>query len=621
MIWGIYYKDQNQEVSKDDFQKMGDFSDGIVGSKQILQQQHFALGSAALPHIQKNDSKPAISADKLVAAVFQGKIYNLKELISEKEEAKFSGNQAKIILHLYEILGGDFVKKLNGKFVFAIFDKRKNKVILGRDRFGIEPLYYLFDNKKIIFSTTLKSIVDHPEVKKEINFHALYQFLLFCYNPAMYTFYKNIHKLRPGHLLEYTEQITSIEPYWKLSFATLTTQKEEEICEELLALMKDAIKIRIDDTLEKGVFLSGGMDSSTVVALTTSYMDNQLRTFSYRCKGVSFDESHYAQIVADHYHTLHELVEYSADDVESIKELVGYMDEPFCDVGINIATYILAKAVENKVNCIFSGDGGDELYGGHPVYVADQTAKFIDVVPRLMMKPFLKVGDLLPDSDKKKNFVVKVKRFSQSYHFPKELLSHRWRIYYNHDEIHQLLDKDLITQINSFDPYQVMLRFNKESDGRDILSKSIHSDYNTIVGFYLRRMGLLKHFGVEARFPLLDHRLVEYAAKIPSRLKMKGFSDTKYIFKKTMENVLPHDIVYRKDKLGHSIPLKNWMRDDQQVKTFISDMLSESVVKNRGFFNYEYVHKLLEDHLSKKTNNSHRLWALVVLELWLGNNL
>ena len=183
------------------------------------------------------------------------------------------------------------------------------------------------------------------------------------------------------------------------------------------------------------------------------------------------------------------------------------------------------------------------------------------------------------------------------------------------------MHKDIFERVNSFDQYQVILRFNKEADSKDILSRSIYSDYNTVVGFYLRRMGFLKHFGIDARFPLLDHRLVEYAATVPSSLKIKGMSDTKYIFKKAMENTLPHDIVYRKDKLGHSIPLKNWMRDNEKVKSFITDLLAESVLKQRGFFNPQYVSKMIHDHLSKTTNNSHRMWALVVLELWLRDNL
>lgn len=621
MIWGIYHKDQSEQVSRKFFKLMSQALDGVGSEQKIYLYKNLAIGSMPLPHEKSDETQPIANRDRSIIVVFQGKIYNTKELLELTSLKKYDNNPAEIVLALYEKSDKEFVNKMNGKFAFAIFDNKRNKVILGRDRFGIEPLYYTFDNNKIIFSTSLKSIINNPDVKKELNFHALYQFLLFCYNPALYTFFKNVNKLRPGHVLIYDEKLATIEPYWKLSFANVTKKSEDEIASELLDLMKDAVKVRVDESLHKGVFLSGGMDSSTVVALTSAISSKQLSTFSYRCRGETFDESHYARIVADRYHTNHHLTEYSADDVESITELVKMMDEPFCDVGINIATYILAKAAQNQVNCIFSGDGGDELYGGHPVYVADKTARLVDAVPAFIIKPFTSLGKMLPDSDKKKNLVVKVKRFSESYQFPKSLFSHRWRIYYHADDINKLMHKDILGRMNAFDPYQVMLRFNKEVDGKDILSRSIYSDYNTVVGFYLRRMGFLRHFGIDARFPLLDHRLVEYAATVPSSLKIRGMSDTKYIFKKAMENTLPHDIVYRKDKLGHSIPLKNWMRDNTKVKTFITDLLSESALKQRGFFNPQYVSKMIHDHLSKTTNNSHRLWALVVLELWLRDNL
>lgn len=621
MIWGIIYKDQKASVPKESFKKMGYFGDGVVGEMKIHQGKNFAVGSIPLPHVPPEQAAPASNEDGSVVAIVQGQFYNASELLDSETLASCQKNQSHIALKLYEKRGKDFVKDVNGKFAFAIIDKNENKVILGRDRFGIEPLYYLFDNNKLIFSSTLQAIVNSPEAKKEVNFHALYQFLLFNYNPALYTFYKNVNKLRPAHLLVYNERITNIEPYWKISFAEVSTQNEKEIAEELLRLMREAVRMRVDNSLDLGIFLSGGMDSSTMVALTSSFFEKELKTFSFRCRGETFDESHYAQIVADHYKTRHKLTEYSAEDVDSIAKLVKHMNEPFCDVGINIATYILGKAAENEVNTVITGDGGDELYGGHPVYMADKAAKYFDAIPSIVTKPFLALGSMLPDSDKKKNFIVKAKRFSESFQFPKELLSHRWRIYYQPKEINSLVDKDLIGQMNSYDPYQVILRFNKETDGRDILSRSLYSDYNTVVGFYLSRMGLMRHFGIDPRFPMLDHKLAEYAAKVPSQLKIKGQSDTKYIFKKAMENVLPHDIVYRKDKLGHSIPLKNWMRDDAKVKEFITDWLSESVIKNRGFFNYSYVSKMLDDHLSKKINNSHRLWALVVLELWFRENL
>ena len=620
MIWGIYNNDVSSRIDKKSLLKMGEYKDGKPGYTDTLNRSNAGVGITSLPHIKKENAKPAENSDKSILVVFQGKIYDIDSdggVIQDENEA-----DARKILRLYEKFGTNISQKLNGKFSFAVIDRKNNRVLLSRDRMGIEPLYYFFDREKLLFSSNLASIVNSGLIKKELNFHAVHQYLLFCYNPALYTFFKNVNKLRPGHVLIYENGSAKIEPYWYLSFKRETGKiSEQEISETLLDMLKEAVRIRVDKGLDRGIFLSGGMDSSTITALTRSFSEEVLHTFSFRCKGLSFDESHYAKIVADHYNTQHHLTEYSVDDVSSIQEFVTIIDEPFCDVGINIASYILAKRTEGMVNCIFTGDGGDELFGGHPVYIADKASQIFNIIPSFLSKPLFSVGRLLPDSDKKKNLTVKLKRFSESYSYPKDLLSHRWRIYYTEKEIDKLIVNDLQQNFNSFDPYQVILRFNKETDGKDLLSRCIYSDYQTVMGFYLRRMGILKHFGVEARFPMLDHRLTEFAARIPSNLKIKGYSDTKYIFKKAMENVLPHDIVYRKDKLGHSVPLKNWIRDDKNVKDFFSDFLSESAIRDRGFFNYDYIKTMFDDHLMKRRNNSHRLWAIIVLELWLRNNL
>ncbi len=618
MICGIVHGDPSAHASRAMIKKMGESSDGEIGVLNILQKNNIALGSAALPHIQPESVEPAMNARKTIMAVFQGRIFNTGDLL--KKDNPFE-TQAQSVIHWYEKHGIDFIEQIDGQFAFAIIDRNENKVILGRDRFGIEPLYYYFDAKKIIFGSTLRSLIGTGEVKKELNLHAVYQFLQFCYNPALYTFYKNIHKLRPGHYLIFNGNNVKVEPYWQLSFRTDQTKSEEEFCHDLIELLKDAVKSRIDKSTKRGVFLSGGMDSSTMTALISESARNRLTTFSFRCRGESFDESHYAKIVADYFRTRHYLTEYKPEDVELMTEIVKWMDEPFCDVGINIATYLLGRAAQHKVNCIYSGDGGDELFGGHPVYVADKAAQMLSFIPSFLLKPLFAFGNTLPDSDQKKNFIVKAKRFSESFQYPSELMSHRWRIYYTPNELRKLIHDDLSSQISSYDPFQVILRFNKEADGKDILSRSIYSDYQTVVGFYLRRMGLLKHLGIESRFPLLDRRLVEYAARIPSKLKIKGNSDSKYIFKKTMEDILPRDIVYRKDKLGHSIPMKNWMRSNPIVKSFVLDWLSESIIKERGFFNHEYIAQLIDDHMSKRKNNSHRMWALLVLELWLRENI
>lgn len=619
MIFGIIKSDPRGKVDGELLNKMANYGDGTFNRTNIYVDDEIGFGCQALPGLTDEFSMPVSNEDKSIAVVFQGQLYNAPEL--QKEIGCKNKIPGTLIVNLYQKFGDKFVEKLNGKFAFAIYDRAQKRIILGRDRVGIEPLFYYRDSNQVIFSTSLASIVNLPDVGKELDYRAVYQFLLFCYNPALFTFFKNVNKLRPGHLLVFEKNKEELKRYWNLSFADQSYTDEAEVSEQLLHLMKDAVSIRFDKNQKRGVFLSGGMDSSTMVALTSEHAENNLSTFSFRCRGESFDESHYAKIMADHYHTQHHLVEYLPDHVDLMHEITSFMDEPFGDLGINIASYILGREAQNEVTNIFTGDGGDELYGGHPVYEADKMAERIEKIPGFLLKPILALARQLPDSEKKKNFVVKAKRFAISVNFPRELFSHRWRIYYTPAEMKQLVNADVWAEISDYNPYEEIYQFNREADGTDILSRSLYSDYQTVVGFYLRRMGLLKHFGIDARFPLLDHRLIDYTTKIPSALKIKGTSDTKYIFKKSMENVLPHDIVYRKDKLGHSIPMKNWMRDNPKVKGFIDDVLSESRIKNRGIFNYQYIQNLMNLHQSKKANFSHRLWALAVLELWFSHKI
>jgi asparagine synthase (glutamine-hydrolysing) len=293
------------------------------------------------------------------------------------------------------------------------------------------------------------------------------------------------------------------------------------------------------------------------------------------------------------------------------------MDEPFCDIGIELGTYLLGQAAQGKVSYVFSGEGGDELFGGHPVYVADKLATVVDRLPQSLMSPLVRTLQKLPDSDQKKNFQVKLKRFAYSFSFPPELLSHRWRIYYTPEELQELCTDDFIASCDMTRVFDGVLKYSRETDGRDLLSRSLYSDYYTLVNFYLRRLELLRAFSLESRLPLLDHRLVEYAAKIPSRLKIRRLSDTKYIYKKVLEGVLPRQILYDRPKLGHSIPMKNWMRDDVHLRGWMAEVLSNGSLRNGGFFRKDFIHQMVEEHIQKTHNYSHRLWGLMVLELWL----
>jgi len=611
MIWGVFYKEAERPVSESELDAMAKDRIGAGFEKKICGNAGFGM---------KNQFPGECDAlEDSVSVVFQGTLIPAADGAAAGAAASRTAERigpARQVAQLYSRFGERLVEHVDGKFAFCLSDPRRNLLLLGRDRFGMEPLFYCEDSEKVVFGTRLRFVLQHPGVPSVLDFEAMHQFLLFCYNPTKASFFRGIQKLPQAHTLVYERGRTEPKRYWTLSFAEVSARPEEELSRELFRLLNDSVQACLDPNRRTGVFLSGGMDSSSVAALSSTRLNGAVQTFSYRCRGESFDESHYAKIVSDSFHTHHSLVEYAPETVENLHELVRHMDEPFCDLGINLATDILGRDAAGKIDLVLTGDGGDELFGGHPVYLADRVASVVDRVPSVFKDPVLWLGSRLGDSEKKKDWKVKWKRFARSVRFPASLFSHRWRIYYTPEEIRKLLSPAVLTQLDVLEPYRDLHRLHAEADGKDPLSRSLYSDYHTVVGFYLRRMDLVRRFGIEPRFPLLDRRLVEFCATVPSELKIKNGSDVKYLLKKTMQPVLPRDILFRKDKLGHSIPMKNWMRDEPRVRGLMLDLLSESSLKKRMYFDPGVVEGMIIEHLSKKENHSHRLWALMVLELW-----
>jgi len=622
VIFGVFLRQSGDRLDPDWFSRVAESVHPVHNQQQVYTHGQIGFFSWILHNSATAEPiLPVFTQDKKVALVMTGTVYNRTEIersLSKGSDGFGHHNTAYLFLQLYKKFGLDFVNRINGKFAFAIWEKGTNSLILCRDHLGIEPLYYYQHPKVLVFSSSIQPILKHPEVQKSLNIRAVTKFLLFNYNPGLETLFSKIYRLRPGSYLTVDAKHVGIDRYWYLSFFRQTRLPEHELSARLLSHLRKAVSLRADRRARTGVFLSGGMDSSTVAELVAQTNGDHLATFSYTCKHDSFDEAHYARLMAQHVNSTHYEIYYGNADVLSILELAKEMNEPFCDVAINVATHLLGKeAAKRGVYHIFTGDGGDELFGGHPVYEADKIAYFVDQMPMGVKLPTAKLLSLLPDTDKKKNLMVKLKRFSENLFMPKELMTHRWRTYYQLPELSRLWS-DLFRQaLNEFDLFEDILEYNSEADGPDFLSRSIYSDYQTAVDFYLRRNDLNRMFGIETNYPMLDVELVQFCAAIPSQLKIKGWFQTKYILKKAVESVLPHEIVHRKDKLGHSIPLKNWLRDSKKVQEFVFSYLSETTVRKRGLFNPGYISHLINQHLARRRNNSHRLWSLAVLEMWL----
>ncbi len=618
MISGFFLTNGQNPESENRFKELRNTpSAGIVYADDTLLLSD-TVDSDALGDKKCN---PLVSEDKRLVISFSGTLYNRVEHVKKYDlplEADSSTGDADLIVQLYLAFGENLLSHLNGTFSFLIYDKDEEKLLLCRDRFGVQPLYYFDAPGFFVFSSTIAGVIRLTGQSKNLHHPALAKILLFNYNVGFDTLIEGIKRLPAAHFLKIhggTQPL--LKKYWSIDFSPIS-RPEEEVCHDLLQHLRRAVGSCLSDTGQSGVFLSGGMDSSTMLALSSEYKSTPINTFSYRCKAASFDESQYARQMAEFTRSHHHESEYSSDDVLLMPEVVKGMNEPFSDVGINIATYLLGKeAAAAGTGLILTGDGGDELFAGHPIYEADKIARYIDTVPRFLTGPLFSLFKQLPDSDQKKNLSVKLKRFSESMSYPRQLLSHRWRIYYDAATLLHVSSDNLSDTIDWKDLLKDILQVNEKTTALDPLAKSLASDYQTVVDFYFRRNDLVRRFNIDIRYPMFDHKLVEYCASLPSSLKIKDWFDTKYIFKKAMEPVLPHSIIYRKDKLGHSIPLKNWIRDDRKVREMILDHVSEETISRRGLFSTDAITKMTNDHLNKKSNHSHRLWSLAVMEMWL----
>ncbi len=617
MIYGIVNKDRENPVEKEALFQLVP-AELAQRPTSTFFRQNVALGTAetGVPTVDDGVGL-AFSQDKDVTVAASGNIYK----VGTTDVTEEKNNVAGIILSAYQSKGIDGFAELNGQFSAGVWDARRRRFVLAVDHVGFEPLFYYWDDKTLIFSSSFRTLARHPAVQKTVNYRSIRNYLLFNYNPGLDTFITNIRKIQTGHCLVFENEALQSKRYWQLSYKNQNGRKVDDTVQELLALTRDAIRVRVnEEDSDPGAFLSGGMDSSSVVGLLSGITARPVHTFSFRCDDKYVDESHFARVMARHYQTQHNELEYEAKELDHLAEMTRWMQEPLCDIGIELGSYILGRAAKEKVKYILTGDGGDELYAGHPVYVADQMAARFDKIPGPIRHGITTVAGMLPDSEEKKSLRVKARRFSYSYNFPQSLLSNRWRIYYSDDELAEVCSDDFVEQFGDRNTYGDITGLYEDADGPDLLSRSLYGDYQTLVHFHVDRLRLTRAWGVEARFPLHDYRLIEFSATIPAAMKIRG-SQVKYIQKKALEGVLPDEIVFRKDKMGHNVPMKNWMRSTSKFRDLVHEVLSEEAMKKRSFFRPEAVKQMLDLHLSKKKDYSHRLYAMLVLELWLQNNL
>jgi asparagine synthase (glutamine-hydrolysing) len=510
--------------------------------------------------------------------------------------------------------------RFDGQFVIAWWSPADRSLRLIRDRFGMEPMHYWCRNRQIVFASRARDIATSMATRPGISMQGLVEYLTHCYLPGDSTLYEGIVRVPAGAVVEFSAATGTCRAtrWYRLSFADTLAPNEGEIVTRYRELLEASVVRRLDGG-RTGVFLSGGMDSSSAATFARRHLSGPIRSYSFRCAGASFDESPYARQLAAELGTLHTEVEYGEQQSLEAIAAVGAMDMPFCDIGIEIGTWLLAQAARSNVDYLLTGDGGDEIWASHPVYAAQRIMRWYDrmPVPRALRSALVSTLSLVKDSDQKRNLPVVLKRILPEPSYPNELMHYRWRMYYTSKSLRGLLSPALGAAIDETEPFRSVTEAFENYEGPDDgISPCLYSDYRAASSFYFSRLMLARASGIEVRMPFYDRQLVEFGARIPANLKLEGIERTKRLFRAAMEGILPDIINHRQDKLGHSVPFKNWLRDAGPLSAEIVGTLSSKAFAERGIFRPEAVARMLDEHRARRHNHSHRIWALFVLEHW-----
>ena len=579
---------------------------------------HFGMGMRRLQVIDlKTGHQPISNEDGRIWIVFNGEVYNfpvLRQDLEAKGHTFSTHTDTETIIHAYEEYGDDCVQHLNGMFGFAIWDSRRSRLFLARDRLGVKPLYYYLDSNLLAFGSEIKALLRCQEVRRKLNFEALDTFLTFEYIPAPLSILEGICKLPPGHVLIAQNGKTFVKQYWDVPHSVSTSHHtEQEIEEELYALLTDSTKLRLISDVPLGAFLSGGVDSSTIVQIMATMMEQPVKTFSIGFDDASYNELAYARKVSKQFDTEHHELTIQPEIVTLVEHFCQYVDEPLGDVSV-FPTYLVSQLARQYVTVVLSGDGGDELFAGYDWYVASKLDGPYQKIPSFMRKLFSRFLHSIRPTSQKKGLINKIKRFVEGATLDPSLQHFRWNMYLTDLSKHHLYSPDVLEALEGKKVEDRFVQHLEKYRAADPLWRQEYADIKTFlvddVLVKVDRMSMAH--SLEARTPFLDYRVVEFAARVPSQQKIRGLK-TKWLLKRCMEQKLPHDILYRK-KEGFSIPMKNWLK--QELRPLMEDVLSKDRIKKDGLFNEEYVETLKADHLSGRVNNAHQLWSLMVFSFW-----
>lgn len=570
--------------------------------------------------------QPMANEDETVWLIFNGEIYNFQDLKKDlkKEHRLKSNSDTEAIIHLYEEIGEDVFSRLEGMFAIALYDAKIKKLFLARDRMGKKPLYYGLFGGTLIFGSEVKALLAHPACKKELDLKSLNKYLLYEYVPTPRSIFKNIHKLEPATYLIYDGREVVKKKYWSIKFNSqypnLNFQKNpksqiQNITKELDDVLNQAVKKRLISDVPLGIFLSGGIDSSTIAYYAQKNSSQKIKTFSIGFKENTFDESRYARLAAERLDTEHYEKIFSGQDcLELIPKIVNLLDEPLADASI-LPTFLLSAFTREQVTVALGGDGGDELFCGYDTFTAERLASWYARLPFILRKNLIeKVVLGLPTSFKNISFDFKAKKFISGFYGEKKYRHQRWLGSFDRAERAKLFTPELWDELKKENEFSEIDNYSVEPNDNNF--------YNQLIFLYLRTYLmddiLVKvdrasmYNSLEVRAPMLDTAVVDFVNGLPLSLKLRGLTG-KYILKRLMADKLPREIIQRKKK-GFGVPLADWLARD--LKPLALELFAEEKIKKQGLFNYQYINKILTDHFSRRVDNRKLIWTLMVFQMW-----
>jgi len=580
---------------------------------------NIALGQRRLSIIDiKNGRQPISNEDNTLQLVCNGEIYNSpelrKELIAKGHQFR-TATDIEVILHLYEDQGTECVKLLRGMFAFALWDTKKKELLLARDHLGQKPLFYYKKNNYFTFASEIKAILANGEVKREIDLNGLGHYISLRYIPDQYTLFKNIQKVPAGSYALLSSEKLLIRKYWNVDFTKKHNGSENEIADELDTLLRKTVNDHLLSDVPVGTFLSGGIDSSVITAIMANLKQESFPTFSIGVKEEEFNEIPYARMVSEKYDLDgHEEV-VQADLIHLIPSMIYHMDEPSDPFGVGV--YLVSQLASKHVKVVLGGDGGDENFAGYDRFAGNKLVEYYCLFPAWFRKYLMKnVAEKIPDSFGYKSISQKAMWLNEMSFFSKgeryaQSLSY---LRFTNESKQKLFTEKSKSEINDYDSFQKILKYFDSPNANDLIDRMLYTDLMTRMPDHLLTLAdrMSMAHSIENRSPLIDYRLVEFAASIPGGLKLKG-KNLKYMLKKVASRYLPQEIIQRK-KQGFGFPIARWMRTD--LSTLLINLFEQSRFVENGIFDYSYIQTILQEHLSGKKDHNFRIWILLNLEIW-----